>query len=181
MLAAGTVAGGAACSHPVPVQTLCGEQSTRVAGGSYIVQNDEYGSTAAACVATDGNAGFTVIQSSISMPTDGGPGGYPSIYQGCHWGQCSSGGLASMPVRVSGLVSGMVTTSWATSQPPPGSIYNVVYDIWFSRQPHSPRRPDCTELMVWLDHSGNVQPYGHRIAAAVSVGGYSYDVWAGRQ
>jgi hypothetical protein len=41
---------------------------------------------------TDGNADFTVANSSIANATNGEPGAYPSIYQGCHWGNCSSGG-----------------------------------------------------------------------------------------
>jgi cellulose 1,4-beta-cellobiosidase len=181
VLAAGIAVTGAACSHAVPVKTLCGTQSARAAGGSYIVQNNEYGSKAVACVSTDGDASFSVTQSSLSGPTYGGPGGYPSVYQGCHWSQCSSGGLAGTPVRVSDLASGVVTTTWSTSQPGGASIYNVAYDIWFSKKPRSTGHPDCTELMVWLNHNGSVQPYGTRIAAGVSVGGYSYDVWAGRQ
>ena len=76
--------------------TLCGEQTAAV-GGSYIVQNNEWDSTASECVTTDGNADFTVANSAISNATNGAPGGYPSIYQGCHWGNCSAGGLTAAP------------------------------------------------------------------------------------
>jgi Glycosyl hydrolase family 12 len=34
--------------------------------------------------------------------------------------------------------------------------------------------------MVWLNHNGPVQPFGTQIAAGVSVGGRSYDIWAGQ-
>ena len=62
----------------------------RVSSGTYIVQNNEWNSSASECVTTDGNADFTVANSSISNATNGAPGGYPSIYQGCHWGNCSA-------------------------------------------------------------------------------------------
>jgi hypothetical protein len=60
------------------------------------------------------------------------PSGYPSIYQGCHWGNCSSGGLSSDPVEVSDLTPGAVTSSWSTTQPGgSANAYDVAYDIWF--------------------------------------------------
>jgi cellulose 1,4-beta-cellobiosidase len=71
--------------------------------------------------------------SSISNSTSGAPGGYPSIYQGCHWGDCSSGGLTTTPVQASNLSAGKVTTSWSTTQPGGSNDYDVAYDIWFNR------------------------------------------------
>lgn len=68
----------------------------------------------------------------MSNATHGAPGGYPSIYQGCHWGSCSSGGLTSAPLRASNLGSGKVTTSWSTTQTGSGT-YDVAYDIWFNQ------------------------------------------------
>jgi hypothetical protein len=161
--------------------TLCGFQTARVSGGTYIVQNNEWGSGAPECIATDGNADFTVTSSSINNATNGAPGGYPSIYQGCHWGSCSSGGLTSNPIQVSSLTSGRVTTSWSTSQPGGSNAYDVAYDIWFNQTATTSGQPNCTELMVWLNHNGSVQPFGSRFATGVSVGGRSYDVWNGQQ
>ena len=88
------------------VTSLCQEQTASVSGGTYIVQNNEFDSSASECVTTDGNADFTVANSSIANATNGAPGAYPSIYQGCHWGNCSSGGLTSTPVQVSSLTHG---------------------------------------------------------------------------
>jgi hypothetical protein len=161
-------------------RTLCDSQRASVAGGTYIVQNNRYGTTAPECVRLDGGTGFRVSQSSIEMPLNGGPGGYPSIYQGCHWGQCGSGGLAATPLPVTDLAPGRVTTSWSTTQPASGT-YNVAYDIWFNKTPKASGQPDCTELMVWLNHTGGVEPFGSPIASGVSVGGRTYDVWGGPQ
>jgi hypothetical protein len=161
--------------------TLCQEQTAPVAGGTYTVQNNEYDSSAAECVTTDGNADFTVASSAIDNATDGSPGAYPSIYQGCHWGNCSSGGLTSDPIEVSALTPGKVTTSWSTTQPGGSNAYDVAYDIWFNKTPTTSGQPDCTELMVWLNHDGSVQPFGSTIASDVTVGGHTYNIWEGAQ
>jgi hypothetical protein len=178
-----TVAGMAASAalgtsaHAATI-TLCNSQTASVGGGSYIVQNDEWDSSAAECVTTDGNADLTVANSAISNATNGAPGGYPSIYQGCHWGNCSSGGLAASPVQASNLGTGKVTTSWSTTHTGSGA-YDVAYDIWFNQTPTTTGQPNCMELMVWLNHNGSVQPFGSEVAANVSIGGHSYNVWEG--
>jgi len=161
--------------------TLCQEQTAPVSGGTYIAQNNEFGSGAPECVSTDGNADLTVASSSIGNATNGAPGAYPSLYQGCHWGNCSSGGLASAPVQVSNLTQGKVTTSWSTTQPGGSNAYDVAYDIWFNRSPTTAGQPNCTELMVWLNHNGSVQPFGSQVASGVTVGGHGYNVWEGAQ
>jgi hypothetical protein len=111
VVVAGTVAVIVVTSTQGGTSTLCGEQTRSVAGGRYVVQNNEYNSSAAACITASGGADFQVKSSSISNATDGSPGGFPSIYQGCHWGKCSSGGLAATPIRVSDLAAGTATTT----------------------------------------------------------------------
>ena len=160
--------------------TLCSEQTASVSGGTYIVQNNEYDSSASECVTTDGGADFAVANSGISNSTSGSPGAYPSIYQGCHWGQCSSGGLTSTPIQASNLKSGEVTTSWSTTQTGSGA-YDVAYDIWYNKTATTSGQPNCTEIMVWLNHNGSVQPFGSTVASNVNVGGTTYNVWEGGQ
>jgi len=171
---------GGTAAHAA-TSTLCQEQTASVSGGTYTVQNNEYDSSASECVTTDGNADFTVANSAIDNATDGSPGAYPSIYQGCHWGNCSSGGLTSSPIEVSDLTTGKVTTSWSTTQPGGSSAYDVAYDIWFNQTPTTTGQPDCTEMMVWLNHNGSVQPFGSEVASNVSLGGHTYNVWYGTQ
>jgi hypothetical protein len=161
--------------------SLCSAQTASVAGGGYIVQNNEYDSSASECVSTDGNADFSVANSGIDNSTSGSPGAYPSIYQGCHWGECSSGGLTSDPIQVSSLQSGQVTTSWSTSQPGGNNAYDVAYDIWFNQTATTSAQPNCTEIMVWLNHDGSVEPFGSTVATGVNVGGTSYSIWEGGQ
>jgi hypothetical protein len=162
--------------------SLCQEQTASVSGGTYIVQNNEFDSSASECLSTDGNADFTVANSSIANATNGEPGAYPSIYQGCHWGNCSSGGLTSSPVQVSSLTAGKVSTSWSTTQPGgSGNAYDVAYDIWVNQTPTTSGQPNGTEIMVWLNHNGSVQPFGSEVASNVSLGGHTYNIWYGTQ
>jgi hypothetical protein len=157
---------------------LCGQAKwpeTQVDGGAYVVQNDEWNSTAAECITTDGHAQFTVASSAISKPASGDPGGYPSIYSGCSAGVCTTGN--KMPIRVSRLKPGMITSSWVTTQPPAGA-YDVAYDIWFNRKPATSGAPDGGELMIWLAHRGGSQiaPAGTPVAHLV-IGGYAFTLW----
>jgi|SRR5579872_1394336 len=168
---------GPSASKPI---TLCGEQRASIVGGAYIVHNNEYGTREPECIQLDHDTGFTVTQSSIAMPADGGPGGYPSVYQGCHWGSCTSGGLSADPVQVGAMTEGGVITSWTTAQPGTG-VYSVAYDIWFNRTPVTSGQPDCAELMVWLGSAGGVRPFGAPIATGIVLDGRQYDVWAGQQ
>ncbi|HEY2237313.1 MAG TPA: cellulose binding domain-containing protein, partial [Streptosporangiaceae bacterium] len=157
--------------------TLCNSQTEAVAGGAYTVQNNEWGSGASECISTDGNADFSVANSSIDNATNGAPGGYPSLYQGCHWGACTSG--SGLPIPVSSMTTGAVTTSWNTTQPGTGA-YDVAYDIWFNTTPTTSGQPNGAELMIWLNHNGSVQPFGSQVGSA-TVGGRGYNVWFGNQ
>jgi cellulose 1,4-beta-cellobiosidase len=161
--------------------TLCGGQAAPVAGGTYTVQNNEYNSGADECLSTDGGADFAVANSNMDNPP-GAPGGYPSIYQGCHWGSCSAGGLSANPIQVADLTPGEVTTSWRTTQPGgAANRYDVAYDIWFNQTPTTGGSPNCAEVMVWLGHDGPIQPYGTVVASNAEIGGTDYTVYEGVQ
>jgi Glycosyl hydrolase family 12/Cellulose binding domain len=185
-LAAATAAATAAVALallPVPAHaassTLCSEQTGSVSGGSYILQNNEYDSSASECVTTDGNADFQVANSAIANATNGSPGSYPSLYKGCHWGACTSG--SGLPIPVSSMGAGDVTSSWSTSQPGGSNAYDVAYDVWYNQTPTTTGQPNGAEVMIWLNHNGGVQPYGSLIASNVTIGGTSYNVWEGNQ
>jgi hypothetical protein len=170
--------GAAAAPSAAVAFRLCGQAGwpeTPVGGGAYIVQNDEWNSTAPECITTDGGAQFAIISSSIYRPTDGDPGGYPAIYSGCSAGVCTTGN--KMPIRVSQLTPGTVTTSWATAQPRNGA-YDVAYDIWFNHTPAMSGTPNGAELMIWLAHRGgaDIAPAGRPVARA-AIGGHAYTIW----
>ena len=88
------LAAGSAHAATTP---LSGMQSRPVVGGAYTLQNNEWGSGAPEIVTTNGKVGFTVTNSSINNATNAAPGGYPSIYAGCHWGNCTSGRAGRPP------------------------------------------------------------------------------------
>jgi hypothetical protein len=176
--ASSPTASAAGASGGQTVGSLCSSQRRAVVGGAYMVQNDEWGSGAPECVAVATGGGFTVATSAIAKSADGSPGGYPSIYRGCHWGICTPD--SGLPVPASKLLSpGTVTTSWATTQPSAGA-YDVAYDIWFNQAPTTSGQPNGAELMIWLNHKGSIQPYGSP-AGTATIDGRSYQVWFGQQ
>lgn len=157
-------------------QTICGQQpAISVNNGTYHVQNNEFNSSAQECINVNGTI-FNVTQSAISNATNGGPGAYPSIYKGCHWGNCTSS--SNLPVQVSVITD--ARSNWNTTQPTSGT-YDAAYDIWFNTSPATSGQPDGAEVMIWLNFRGPVQPFGSRIASAVTIGGAAYDVWEGRE
>lgn len=162
-----------------PFAQLCGQAGwpeASVGGGAYIVQNDEWNSTAPECITTNGHPQFTVVSSSIEHAPSGDPGGYPSIFSGCSAGVCTGG--TKLPIRVGDLKPGTITSTWATAQPA-GGAYDVAYDIWFNRTTRDTSKPpDGGELMIWLAHRGGSQiaPAGAPVAH-VDIGGYAYTLW----
>jgi hypothetical protein len=173
--AALTVAAGSA--EAAATTTLCNSQTAAVAGGAYTVENNEWNSSANECVTTDGNADFTVANSAIELPTDGAPGGYAAIYKGCHWGSCTTN--SALPIPVSSMTPGEVTTSWNTTQTYTGA-YDVAYDIWYNQTPTTSGQPNAEEMMIWINHYGGVEPAGSVVASNVTIGGNSYTIWEGR-
>jgi len=173
---------GAVSAHAGTITSLTGQQAAPVAHGAAAVQNNEWGSSEPESIATSGNAGFTVVNSAIANATNGAPGGYPSIYSGCHWGACTQGGLSDHPVPVQKMITtpGTARTSWSTTQPGGNSAYDVAYDIWFNQQPTTTSQPNGAEMMVWINHRGGVEPYGNQVGTA-DIDGVSYTVWEGAQ
>lgn len=167
-------------SAAAATQSLCSPKSAHVSGGSYIVETDEWDSSAAECVTLHGGTAFSVSRSAIANATDGAPGAYPSEYNGCHWGTCTSGGLAARPVKVSSLGTGKVTTSWSTAQAAAkGSAYDAAYDIWVSRTKRtgSGSNGNGSEIMIWLNRRGGVGPAGREVARNVRIGIHTYNIW----
>jgi len=166
-----------ASAQAASTTTLCNSQTAAVAGGAYTVENNEWNSSASECVTTDGNADFTVANSAINLTTDGAPGGYAAIYKGCHWGSCTTN--SALPIPVSSMTPGEVTTSWNTTQTYTGA-YDVAYDIWYNQTPTTSGQPNAEEMMIWINHYGGVEPAGSVVASNVSIGGYTYTIWEAR-
>lgn len=122
-MAAGVVALALpAVNSQAATTTWCNAQTLAASGGAYTIQNNEWGSSAQECIRTDGNADFTVANSSISNSTSGAPGGYPSIYRGCHWGACTSN--SGFPIQVSAVTVGFTGTFTSNDTSPSAFTLN---------------------------------------------------------
>jgi len=149
--------------------------STTIAGGRYIVQNNNWGDSTTQCINVTGT-GFAVTTASHNKAQNGAPGSYPSVYAGCHYANCSSG--SGLPMQTSDSRFGGISTSVAMTYPGNNSVYDASYDIWFDPTARTDGQNTGAELMIWLNHTGSVQPVGSRVAT-VSIAGGSWDVWYG--
>jgi hypothetical protein len=154
--------------------------------GPYNLQVNEYNSTAALVITSDGAigpAGFAVAVSALNVARGGAPGAGPSLYYGNHWGTVSGG--SGLPVPVGAITGGgTVTTSWSidTSAVAVGDIWDASYDVWFNANPSGNQSGDDAsnlELMVWLNRSAEATPTGTQVATGVSIAGLTWKVWYG--
>jgi len=146
-----------------------------LAAGDYTIQNNEWNSTAQQCVTYSSGTAWSVSTANFNLPTAGAPATYPSIFKGCHWGQCTPN--SGLPIQVSKIAT--ATSSWSTVQPASGA-YDVAYDIWFNSTPTATGQPDGTEMMIWINSRGGVQPFGSQ-TGTVNLDGRSWSVWTGNQ
>ncbi|GAB3891093.1 hypothetical protein GCM10029964_063700 [Kibdelosporangium lantanae] len=146
-----------------------------ISAGEYIIQNNEWNSTAQQCVTYTSGTAWSLSTANFNLPTNGAPATYPSIFKGCHWGQCTPN--SGLPIQVSKL--GSAVSSWSTVQPSSGA-YDVAYDLWFNSSPTTTGQPDGTEIMIWLNSRGGVQPFGSQNGNA-NIAGHNWTVWTGQQ
>jgi glycosyl hydrolase family 12/cellulose binding protein with CBM2 domain/fibronectin type III domain protein len=156
-------------------QSTCSQFGTEsIAGGQYVFQNDEWNSNTQQCATVSG-AGFTLTAANFNLPTNGAPATYPSLYRGCHWGNCTSSN--PFPIEESNIAS--AATSVSITQPT-GYNNDASYDIWFNQTSTTSGQPNGTEIMIWINHEGSPQPFGSEVATA-NIDGTSWEVWTGRQ
>ncbi|MFF4148576.1 cellulose binding domain-containing protein [Streptomyces sp. NPDC001651] len=150
---------------------ICEQFGSAVVQGRYVVQNNRWGTSAAQCVtATD--TGFRVTQADGSVPTNGAPKSYPSVFNGCHYTNCSPG--TNLPAQVSTISSAPSSISYGYVS---NAVYNASYDIWLDPTPRTDG-VNRTEIMIWFNRVGPIQPIGSPVGTA-SVGGRSWEVWTG--
>ena len=153
--------------------TTCSGTGT-IPAGDYMIQANEWNSTAPQCITYTGGTAWSVSTANFNL-NGGAPATYPSIFKGCHWGLCT--GNSGLPIQMSKL--GSAVTSWSTTQPSSGA-YDVSYDIWFNSTPTTSGQPDGTEVMIWINSRGGVQPFGSQ-TGTTNVDGMNWNVWTGRQ
>lgn len=152
--------------------TICEKfGSTKIQGGRYVVQNNEWGANDGQCISVSDN-GFTITAGNHNVPTNGAPASYPSIYAGCHYGNCSSG--SGLPLQVSRLGTVSSSVAYTTA----GGSWNASYDLWFDPNPNQSGQNTGAELMIWGSHQGPPQPIGSKVGTA-NLAGAGWDVWVG--
>lgn len=151
--------------------TICEPFGSTTIQGRYVVQNNRWGSSDTQCI-TVTDAGFRIAQADGSVPTNGAPKSYPSVYNGCHYTNCSPG--TNLPARLSSVASAPTSISYSYVS---GAAYDAAYDIWLDPTPRTDG-VNRTEIMIWFNHVGSVQPVGSQTGSA-TVAGRSWQVWSG--
>jgi hypothetical protein len=127
------------------------------------------------CITVNNATGsFTVTTAPGPVSTNGAPAGYPHIFTGCHWGNCTNN--SGMPVQVNNI--GTANVFWSFTPKSTGQ-WNAALDIWFHSARTTQGQPDGTEIMVWANHLGPPQPFGSLIASNVTINGTTWNVWRG--
>jgi Glycosyl hydrolase family 12/Cellulose binding domain/Fibronectin type III domain len=160
---------------PAAAQSTCSQYGTvSIDSGTYIFQNNEWNSSLEQCATVSG-AGFTLTTADFDQATNGAPATYPSIFRGCHWGNCTSSN--PFPIEENNIAS--ASTSVSITQP---SGYNndAAYDIWFNQTSTTSGQPNGTEIMIWINHQGSIQPFGSQTATE-TIDGTTWEVWTGRE
>lgn len=151
--------------------TICEPYGSTTIQGRYVVQNNRWGSSATQCVtATD--TGFRITQADGSVPTNGAPKSYPSVFNGCHYTNCSPG--TNLPAQISSISSAPSSISYSYVG---NAVYNASYDIWLDPTPRTDG-VNRTEIMIWFNRVGPIQPIGSQVGTA-TVGGRTWEVWSG--
>ncbi|MEU0225338.1 cellulose binding domain-containing protein [Streptomyces sp. NPDC006284] len=151
--------------------TICEPFGTTTIQGRYVVQNNRWGSSATQCVtATD--TGFRVAQADGSVPTNGAPKSYPSVFNGCHYTNCSPG--TNLPARLDTISEAPSGISYGYVG---NAVYNASYDIWLDPTPRTDG-VNRTEIMIWFNRVGPIQPIGSPVGTT-TVGGRTWEMWTG--
>ncbi|MGQ4360794.1 GH12 family glycosyl hydrolase domain-containing protein [Streptomyces sp. SAS_272] len=160
---------GASAAHADT--TICETFGSTTIKGRYVVQNNRWGTSAPQCI-TVTDSGFRIAQADGSVPTNGAPKSYPSVYNGCHYTNCSPG--TNLPARLNSISDAPTGISYSYVS---GAAYDAAYDIWLDPTPRTDG-VSRTEIMIWFNRVGAVQPVGSPVGSA-TVAGRQWQVWSG--
>lgn len=150
---------------------ICDQYGSTTIQGRYVVQNNRWGTSETQCINVTSN-GFQVTQANGSVPLNGAPKSYPSVFNGCHYTNCSPG--TNLPAQLSAIGSAPTSISYSFVG---NAVFDAAYDIWLDPAPKKDG-VNRTEIMVWFNHVGSVQPVGSKVGTA-NVAGRTWDVWTG--
>ncbi|MFJ6560184.1 cellulose binding domain-containing protein [Streptomyces sp. NPDC091412] len=150
---------------------ICDAFGTTTIQGRYVVQNNRWGTDATQCI-TVTDSGFRINRADGSAATNGAPKSYPSVYNGCHYTNCSPG--TALPARLDTISSAPTSISYGYVS---DAVYDAAYDIWLDPTARKDG-VNRTEIMVWFNKVGPIQPVGSQTGTA-TVAGRSWQVWSG--
>ncbi len=105
----------------------------------YIVQNNEWGSTAGQTITYGKGANFKVtVQNGTGSGNN--PEGFPSVFTGANANH-NTGTTSMLPRAVSSIPKGSVMTSMTWADNGATGSYNAAYDVWFSTSSGVSRAP----------------------------------------
>jgi glycosyl hydrolase family 12 len=152
-------------------EQICDQFGTGTIQDQYVAQNNAWGTSEAQCISVT-DSGFQVTQADGTAPTDGPPKSYPSVFLGCHYTLCSPG--TNLPLQLSSISSATSEISYTFVD---DAVYNASYDIWLDPEPKTDGVSQ-TEIMIWLNRVGDIQPIGSQTGTA-TVAGQEWEVWTG--
>lgn len=160
---------------------LTGSQTVSLEiGNIYTLQANEFDSSAAMSICNNTGVDFQVASSSIAQ-TGTEPGAYPSLFKGCHFGNCTNASSLPLPVSTMTGTPGTVNTSYSTTTISSGK-WDDAYDVWYNPAKTTTNNETGLEMMIWLNHTTGanaVQPIGAVVASNVSIAGHVWNVWHG--
>ena len=156
-------------ASPAQAAVICDQYGFTTAG-SYTIMNNRWGTSATQCISTSSN-GFTITQQDGVGNTSGSPTAYPAIYIGCHYTRCSPGSPLPKQISTIGSAPSSITYTYVSG------TYDAAYDIWLDPAAKTDG-VNQTEIMIWFNRQGSIQPIGSQVATA-TVGGRSWAVWSG--
>jgi hypothetical protein len=173
LLVVGSALAAIVTTAPASADTqICEQYGTTTVGGRYIVQNNRWGSSSPQCINVT-STGFSITQQDGTGNLSGAPVSYPSIFLGCHYNNCSPG--SPLPAQISRISS--ASSSISVSYPGSGT-YDAAYDIWLNANTDVSGVQD-TEIMIWLNHTGSIQPVGSNSGSTANIAGRNWTVWTG--
>ncbi|TDK96776.1 hypothetical protein EUA02_12560 [Mycobacterium paragordonae] len=156
---------------PTGGTVISDQYGTKTIGNAYVVQNNAWNNGGGQAITVTDN-GFTITTENGSAPTNGAPLGYPSIFDGVHYGTSSPG--TNLPIQLGKI---QTATSSITYTYPTSGIYDASYDIWLNPTPIT-TGVNQQEVMIWFNHTGPIQPVGSVIGNA-TIDGQNFAVWKG--
>jgi hypothetical protein len=160
-----TIAPAAAAAAP-----LC-EPFGSVGVDGYVMQNNRWGSSAPQCIQANDD-GFSITQQGGAVAANFASLSYPSIFAGCHYGNCSASKVLPAAISRLGALRSTVGVKYVGD-----GTYNAAYDVWLDPIPGK-GGVNATEVMIWLHRQGGINPVGS-VSGNANLSGDTWEVWTG--